>query len=268
MIPICSLIISTYNTPDRLRRCLQSVAEQRVLPAEIIIADDGSGEDTRAVVIEMSNMSIVPIVHVWQPDDGFRLAQIRNKAILQASNEYIINIDGDVLLDKYFVHDHLYFARRERFLTGDRAFLTARSTQKYMDERNGFPSFYTASLKKRAHAIRCRRISEIYAAIHRPLEPWRYVVGCNMSFWRDDLLDINGYNEAFEGWGGEDFDIAVRLANAGIRQYFLHFYAVAYHLDHPESDRSSSAANDTLFRQSVEHRITRIEHGINNHFDE
>ncbi|MDR1680360.1 MAG: glycosyltransferase family 2 protein [Prevotellaceae bacterium] len=265
MRPTASLLISTYNTPDRLRRCLQSVLRQRVMPDEIIVADDGSGAATKAVVDEIAALSPRPVIHVWQPDDGFRLAQIRNKAIVRASGDYIINIDGDILLDSHFVSDHLHFARRGRFLTGERAFLTPVSTQKYLDERHGFPSFHIKSLKKRTHALRCRPMTPIYAAVHHTPTPYLYVVGCNMSFWKDDLLAVNGYNEAFKGWGGEDFDMAARLTNAGVRQYFLHFCAIAYHLDHPESDRSLSAANDALFRHTVEAHITRIEQGLDTH---
>lgn len=267
-MPSCSLIISTYNTPDRLRRCLQSVLRQRVVPMEIIIADDGSGADTKKVITDIAAVSPVPVIHVWQPDDGFRLARIRNKALCKASGEYIINIDGDILLDKHFVHDHLYFARRGRFIAGERAFLSTVATQKYMNEASGFPLFYTRDLQKRQHAFRNLWIAKLYGTVHRSQIPYMYVTGCNMSFWKEDILKINGYNEAFKGWGGEDFDIAVRLFNAGIKQYFLHFYAVAYHMYHPENNRGNAADNEKLFRQSVADKITRIEHGIDKHIEE
>ena len=251
--------------PEYLLRCLQTIANQHVLPDEIIIADDGSDERTKQVIEQFKTTTAIPVIHVWPPDEGFRVAAIRNKAIAAASGEYIINIDGDILLDKNFVHDHLYFARFGWFIAGERAFLTLAATQKYLDERNGFPSFYTSSINKRQHAFRCRLLAQLHAAIRHTATPYMYVVGCNMSFRKDDLLKINGYNEAFKGWGGEDFDIAARLFNAGVKQYFLRFYAVAYHLYHPESDRSNSAANDLLFRRTLAENTTRIEQGIDKH---
>ncbi len=262
----CSLIISTYNSPDRLRRCLQSVLQQRVMPSEIVIADDGSGSDTKQVIDEIAAIAPVPVIHIWHPDEGFRKARIHNKAFGKATGDYIICTDGDILLDKNFVHDHLCFARRGRFIAGERAFLTPASTQHYLNECNGFPSCYTPSIAKRQHAFRCRLLSQIYASVHRTSTPYLYVVGCNMSFWKDDLLKINGYNEAFQGWGGEDFDIAARLFNAGVKQYFLHFYAVAYHLYHLENDRRHAVANNALFCRTIAEKTTRIEQGIDKHF--
>ena len=96
-----SLIISTYNWPEALSRCLDSVMSQTVQPTEIIIADDGSTIETKHVIDDYSRRSVVPIVHVWHEDDGFRLSMIRNKAIVRAKGEYIIQIDGDVVLEKH-----------------------------------------------------------------------------------------------------------------------------------------------------------------------
>jgi len=265
LTPSCTLIISTYNTSDKLRRCLQSVLKQQVMPSEIIIADDGSGDDTKKVIDEIATVSVIPIIRVWQPDEGFRLARIRNKAFLKASGEYIISIDGDILLNKNFIHDHLRFACYGHFIAGERAFLNIIATQKYLDEQNGFPSFFTKYLQKRIHALRCFLIAKIYCFVRHSIQPYLYVIGCNMSFWKSDLLKINGYNEAFCGWGSEDVDVAVRLFNSGVKQRFLQFYAIAFHLYHPENDRSSVATNDMLFRQSIANKTTYVEQGIDKH---
>ena len=267
MKPTCSLIISTYNSPDRLRRCLQAVLRQRVMPTEVVIADDGSNDDTRQIVSEIAATTSIPIIHVWQPDNGFRLARIRNMAIGKAIGEYIICIDGDILVDKNFVHDHLCFARCGQFITGSRTLLMPAATQKYMDEPNAFPSFFSRFVAKRKYAFRCYLFAKLYATMRRcTTAPYFYVTGCNMSFWKNDLLKVNGYNEAIQGWGREDTDIAVRLFNTGIKQCFLRFYAVVYHLHHLENNRDSVEANDALFRQSLAEKITRIEQGIDKHF--
>ena len=118
-----SLIISTYNRPDALGMVLLSVSRQVLFPSEVIIADDGSDIFTKNVVEKWRQLIPCSITHVWQPDQGFQLAKIRNRAILVASGEYIISIDGDMLLDKYFIKDHIDLARRFQFLQGPRVWI-------------------------------------------------------------------------------------------------------------------------------------------------
>jgi hypothetical protein len=120
-------------------------------------------------------------------------------------------------------------------------------------------------LKKRQHAFRCLWIAKLYCHIRHTLSPAEHVTGCNMSFWRNDLLLVNGYNENFHGWGGEDCDIAIRLINAGIHVQFIQCYAIAFHLHHPVSDLSRVPDNDRLFRQALQNRTTYIEQGIDKH---
>jgi glycosyltransferase involved in cell wall biosynthesis len=235
-----------------------------VLPDEIVIADDGSGDETKKVIDEITAISPVPIIHVWQPDEGFQLSRIRNKAIAQSSGEYIINIDEDIILNKYFIHDHLRLARRGCFIAGKRAFLSSAATKKYIDNTYSL-SFFTRSLKKKQNAFRCLWITRLYCRIRRTCSPAEYVTGCNMAFWRNDLLQVNGYNENFHGWGGEDCDIAIRLINAGIHVQFIQCYAVAFHLDHPVRNLSRIHDNDRLFRQALKEKITYIEQGIDKH---
>ena len=110
-----SLIISTYNRSDALELCVKSVLRQSLLPDEIIIADDGSKEETGELIHQLATTSVVPIIHVWHEDLGFRLATIRNKAIVKATKEYIIQIDGDIVLHKDFVKKKLrYIYPRQR----------------------------------------------------------------------------------------------------------------------------------------------------------
>src|SRR3546814_319958 len=103
----CSLIVSTYNWPEALTCCLNSIAAQTVLPTEIIIADDGSTEETKNATVDWSKRTHIPLIHVWHADQGFRLSEIRNKAIQRAAHPYIIQIDGDIILDSNFIEDHL-----------------------------------------------------------------------------------------------------------------------------------------------------------------
>src|SRR5438309_2028957 len=124
MATSCSLIISTYNWPSALQLCLQSVLQQSVLPAEIIIADDGSTEETKTLIDHMATQCPVPLLHVWQPDEGFQLSKIRNRAIAKAAMPYIIQIDGDLLLHQHFIKDHFHIQEPGYFVSGSRVLLS------------------------------------------------------------------------------------------------------------------------------------------------
>src|SRR5690606_36112774 len=105
----------TYNWPEALECCLLSVLKQKMLPGEVIIADDGSGEPTRQLINRFRQLCPVPLLHVWQPDEGFRLGKIRNKAIAAASGDYIIQTDGDIILHPLFIKDHMAASRSWHF---------------------------------------------------------------------------------------------------------------------------------------------------------
>ena len=138
-----SVIIPTYNWPEALNLCLQSVLAQSILPDEIIIADDGSKQDTCDLINNIKQKSAVPIIHVWQEDDGFRLAQIRNKAIARSSKDYIIQIDGDVILHKDFIKDHIRFARKGSFVSGSRVIIEKELAEQLLSSQTFKISIYT-----------------------------------------------------------------------------------------------------------------------------
>jgi len=129
-----SLIITTYNRPDALNLVLQSVENQTIFPNEVIIADDGSANETSLLVEEYKTKSNLNIIHSWQEDKGFRLARSRNKAILLSKSDYIIQIDGDMVLHKDFVSDHIKNAIKGFFIQGSRVLLNETVTKKALKD--------------------------------------------------------------------------------------------------------------------------------------
>src|SRR4029453_8718614 len=121
------LIVTTYNWPEALHLTLASVARQTRRPDEKIGADAGSGPATRAV-IDQWRAAGLPLQHVWQEDEGFRLARSRNRAIAAARAEYILLVDGDMVLHPQFVADHVRCARPDCFIQGARPQLSAATT--------------------------------------------------------------------------------------------------------------------------------------------
>ena len=254
-----SLIISTYNWPRALFLCLDSVMRQTTMPTEILIADDGSGMSTRDVVTHFTAISPVPVRHIWHEDQGFRLAAIRNKAIAASRGEYIIQIDGDLILHRDFIRDHTAFARKGCFTAGSRGIIGKELTQKVL---NGTVSAsftpWTKGIRNKNNILRI----PLAASLYRILVPTRFVKGCNMAFWREDLIKVNGYDESFTGWGGEDTELVVRLKNNGIRQQCMKFRGIVFHLYHGKQDREMRSLNKARCQQSIRERRTRCEIGI------
>ena len=255
---IVSLIISTYNRPRALYLCLDSVMQQSVLPDEILVADDGSGMDTRDVVRHFEQISPVPVRHIWHEDRGFRVAAIRNKAIAASRSDYLIQIDGDLILQRNFIQDHLAFARRGCYVAGSRGMLTQRLTQQVLNGE-------ITSLSPLTRGVYCSnnvmRIP-IMSAFYRMLSPEYNPRSCNMALWREDALRVNGYDEAFEGWGFEDTEFGLRLKKSGVRQLRIKFRAVAFHLFHEKVSRERCLTNEHYYLESIREHRTRCKRGI------
>ncbi|MCG2613447.1 glycosyltransferase [Terrimonas sp. NA20] len=259
--PKVSLIVATYNWPEALKLCLASIADQSVLPDEVIIADDGSTEETDQLIERMRPLLPIPVVHVWQEDKGFRLTKIRNKAIAKASYEYIIQVDGDLILQKHFVRDHLEVSRPGHFVAGSRTMINETLSKRLLQSGKHLLNPYRSGIGNRLNAIRNKIFRSRLTTRYKPgnLEKLR---GCNMAFWKKDLIATNGYNEAFEGWGKEDNEIAYRLSNANITKLALKFGGVVYHLHHRENCRGLCQKNQALLQQTIESRITRCTLGL------
>lgn len=262
--PSSSLVISTYNRPDALQLCLESVLRQKQLPAEVVIADDGSGPETKRLIEDFQQSSPLPIVHVWQPDEGYQLARIRNRAFAAATGDYIIQVDGDLVLEEHFVLDHLQMSRPNYFVSGSRTMIDASLTGRLLKKEipAGDILTFREHLGKRHNAIRSAPLRKISYAWQRSRRNYKYVFGCNMAFWKKDLLEVNGYNELFKGWGKEDNELTVRLQNAGKKLRFIKFGAVVYHLHHKVADLSAVPANEEKLLQTIAQGVTFVPQGM------
>jgi glycosyltransferase involved in cell wall biosynthesis len=264
-LPPCSLLIATYNWPKALELCLHTVLQQSVLPNEIIIADDGSKPPTTDVIKQFTANSPVPVVHVWHPDAGFQLAQIRNKAFAKAQYDYVIQIDGDLLLHPHFIADHLAIAKPNHFVSGSRVLLSEKTTQFLLQQNTPFQGVKTLGNDKNFfNGLRLPAIRNFLADKYKQSgKNTYYVKGCNMAFWKNDLLAVNGYNEAFTGWGREDSELAIRLINTGIKKRFLKMGGVSYHLWHKEASRDNEATNTAMMEKAIQEKHVWAPKGIN-----
>ncbi|HEY0679130.1 MAG TPA: glycosyltransferase family 2 protein [Chitinophagaceae bacterium] len=263
--PSCSLVVSTYNRPDALELCLESITRQVTLPNEIVIADDGSGEPTRQLIDDFQNRTSIPVVHIWQPDEGYQLARIRNRAFAAAKGEYLLQIDGDLILEKHFVLDHLSLCRPGTFISGSRTMVDPELTGKLLKKEVTTDDIrsHREHLGKRHNSVRSPLLRNASYLFQRSKRNYKYVLGCNMAFWKKDLELVNGYNEGFKGWGKEDNELTVRLQNAGLQLRFIKFGAVVYHLYHKVADLSAVPANEEKLLQTIARGVTFVPAGMN-----
>ncbi|AKF24346.1 family 2 glycosyl transferase [Sulfurovum lithotrophicum] len=243
-----SLIITTYNWPQALELVLKSVMEQSIVPNEIVIADDGSGPGTAELIQRIAKECIVPVYHAWQEDEGFRAASVRNKAIRQANSDYLVLIDGDMILHPKFMEDHLKQAKSNTFIQGSRVLLTEHRTQEVLLHKVYRFSFFSQGLQNRKNAIHSNILSKIFSQRRSTLKG---IKTCNFSLYKEDAYKVNGFNEAFIGWGREDSEFAARLMNAGIERKDVRFNAIAYHLYHRENTRVSLPLNDQILEDTI-----------------
>lgn len=266
-LPITSLVISTYNRENALQLCLDSVLLQTVLPDEIIIADDGSGKKTAELVNKFKKATGIRVIHVWQPDAGYQLARIRNKALAASKGEYIIQVDGDLVLDRHFIFDHLRMSRKKVFVSGTRAMLNPALTQQLLSGNIPIQSInkHRTQIMKKYNAWRNSSLCKLLYWGNRSKKNYKYVLGCNMAFWKTDLETVNGYNEAITGWGKEDNELAVRLQNAGVQLRLIKQAAVVHHLHHPTAILSSIPSNEELLNKAIKEKVIYVPMGLNAH---
>lgn len=253
-----SLVIATYNWPAALGLCLKSVACQTCMPDEIIIADDGSDKSTREVVESYQKILSVPIVHVWHEDQGFRKTIILNKAIGLANSEYIIQIDGDVILNKHFISDHLALKELKTFIRGTRAMLTEDLTKKILQSGTVELSPFGTGIENRNNAFRSYTLKWFG---NRKERSCRSVRGSNLSFWKADFISVNGYNNELTGWGHEDEELAARFINSGVIKKIVKLAAVQYHLHHPISERTNEPKHADEVNRVIEQGIKFCNNG-------
>jgi len=230
-----AVIISTYNQPDWLEKVLWGYALQSEPRFQVIIADDGSGPETGAVIASARSQFGNRLQHVWQEDQGFRKCEILNKAIISSTAEYLIFTDGDCIPRRDFVATHLELAEPGRFLSGGVIWLTRQLSRQIQREdldrqRIAEPAWLRSQGWKGSRSRLLR--SRAWARALDALTPTRPTFnGHNASVTREALLAVNGF-DADMGYGGLDRALGERLQNSDYRGKQVRHRAVCFHLDH------------------------------------
>jgi glycosyltransferase involved in cell wall biosynthesis len=264
---LISVIVTTYNRPDALRAVLTGLLAQIDRGFEVLVADDGSREDTRQLVEAMARDAPVPVRHVWQEDRGFRAGAVRNRAAALANGAYLIFLDGDCIPRPDWIARHRALAEHGWMVAGNRILLSERFTQQVLTR--GEP-IHVWSLGRWRMAQFAGHINRTLPLRRLPLGPlrrlaagrWQRVRTCNLGVWADDFRAVNGFDESFEGWGYEDSDLAVRLLNHGVRRKEGAFATGVLHLWHRENDRARKGENWSRLQQRIASRESRATAGL------
>lgn len=262
--PTSSLIISTYNWPEALELVLKSVLVQTQLPDEVLIADDGSGESTRKIIESFQKNFPVPLIHVWHADTGFKLAEIRNKAIAKATSAYIIQIDGDIIMHRRFIEDHKAFAQKGTFVRASRSYIGRKKAATILKNKSIHVHYLSSGIDNRLSAIHYPKAWNRFEYTYKAHEPYE-IHGCNMAFWRDEAISVNGYNENFVGWGPEDKEFVVRMLNKGYKKRFIKMGGICFHIWHPENTKPNLKQNEAEFYNAIKEKRDFCKNGIDKH---
>jgi glycosyltransferase involved in cell wall biosynthesis len=254
---LISVIVATYNRPDALRLVIQSLLTQTDSNYEILIADDGSKQDTAELVKSFQTSSPIAIQHVWQTDDGFRLSRIRNLATQQAHGEYLIFLDGDCIVQPDFVAQHRKLAKPQRMVTGSRILLEKQLTERLCASQNwSFDSFKREALQHRLNG-QVNKILPLYIKLPNASSReysdfvWRRIKGCNLACWKADAEAIHGFDENMVGWGHEDADFVFRLHEQGVRRISGAWATEVFHLWHKMADKATAEKNAEIVRAKI-----------------
>lgn len=259
-----ALLISTYNWHQALKKCFESILYQTLKPHEILIADDGSTENTKFAIDDFRKKTSIPVRHIWQEDKGFRLSKIRNKAIAACTADYIIQIDGDIIMESHFIEDHIRLSEKEHFIVGSRALLNEDFSLKLIESQCILDlKKLRSNCSNRLNAIRIPILTKLMAKNYKTKNKYKYYAkGCNMSFWRKSILKVNGYNEDINGWGSEDEELVARLLHLNERKLFLKFSGIAFHIWHPLASRQNSLLNNEIFENTINSKSYQAKKGI------
>ena len=253
-----------------LEKSLWGYEQQDIKDFEIVIADDGSTQETTDVIKRFQKESSLRIKHVWQEDDGFQKTKILNKAILASEGDYLIFSDGDCIARKDFVFKHLKYRRPKHFLSGgyyklSQSISDAVSKENIVSQscfdaawllENGQPKNFKIN-KLTSHGTK-----EVMLNTFTTTTPtWD---GNNASGWREDILAVNGFDSRMQ-YGGEDRELGERLTNYGVQGIQIRYSAVAVHLEHARGyvTQDMIEKNKTIRAHTRKQNIVWTPYGIN-----
>ncbi|WP_096084762.1 glycosyltransferase family 2 protein [Agaribacterium haliotis] len=264
-----SVIFTTYNSPAWLEKVLWGFSCQTDKDFEVLVADDGSGDETRAVIERFQQSGEFSLKHIWHKDEGFKKCEILNKAIIASSGDYIIMTDGDCIPRKDFVAVHRQHAQPGHFLSGGYFKLPMGTSRQINREdiqsgRCFNKSWLLKNGVKNSHKLMKLSAGPLRASLFNALTPTKRTWnGHNASCFKSDMLKVNGFDERM-GYGGQDVEFGLRLKNLGLKAKQIRYSAIVIHLDHKRgyATQESIEANRKMRAHTIEAKVISTPVGI------
>ena len=271
-----SMIVATYNRPRHLRLCIQSLADSTVRPSEVLIADDGSTSETVDTIrdLQRSLKHVFPILHVRQERQGCRKQILVNEAVRQSSGDYLIFTDGDCTVHRHCLQAHLERSDPRAILAGQRVQIGKELTEKFLENRTAINELnfellmdFLAHRSHHAQEAFVIRNGLLRRLLRKErIKPETSVIGCNCSLFKKLFMDINGYDEDFQGFGDEDADLGIRVINHGGFIRSVRNLAIVFHLYHPgtwDMTTDKFKFNAAIKKRRIENKEAYCKNGIN-----
>ncbi len=264
-----TVIISTYNSEDWLAKVLEGYSFQTYENFEVIVADDGSGDQTKVLIDQFSKDYPVSLRHIWHEDRGYRRQRILNKAIIAAENPYILFTDGDCIPRADFVEVHVRYAEKGYFLSGGYCKLSMPMSEAITASDIGAANCFKPSWLSSIGPLGWKQtlklsVGHAFGKLLDAITPTGATFNnCNSSAWKDDLLAINGYDERMR-YGGPDRELGERLVNLGIKTKQIRYRAICLHLDHARGykTKESLERNLSIRIKTKSEKIIQTPYGI------
>src|SRR5262245_47231937 len=239
MAETTSVVVSSYNQPRALRLALEGLLRQGRRPGEILVADDGSEDDTRLLVESFRGKTTLPIRFVTQEHRGFGKARALNSALRIASGETVAFLDGDCIPHTDWLDAHsANLKTRGGYSVGGYVRLTLPQAESIEAGRTEVDAFLDPTVRRSFRWF--HRLQNVYIWLHKRKKP--KIKGGNWAATMEALRQVNGFDERFDGYGRSDTDIRNRLNAAGVRASSAWGQAFVFHCPHSMDPRRVEAS--------------------------
>lgn len=251
-----TLVLSVADNPSALDLVFEGVSLQTRAPDELLIADDGSDDQTMAIIEKWRRRLPFRVERFWFPHELFRRSVALNTVVASATGDYLVFLDGDCVPHRRFLADHVRHAAFGEFVQGRRAGIRARFVKR-LSVRHIRP--VQLFLRGQLYGLR-RSIRRPWATVR--MDPSCVIQGSNLGVWREDYIRVNGYDETIVGHTHADTEFAARLANAGVKCKKVVGQLIVFHLDHRRVVRYLTATNERILERTRREKRTRCEVGL------
>lgn len=272
-----TVIVTLYNRLEYARNMILALQQQTKQIDELIFADDGSSEKLMEYIEDLLVDCNFKIKHVYQDDIGFRLARSRNNGAREASGDYLIFLDQDVIFDNDFI-ESIYNSRRKKRMIFSEALGSSLEEKNKIQELINTQKFDYKKIydlvdnTKKVEQDQIVNKEKFYNLLYKLKLRSRgaKIVGLIFSLFKEDFININGLDEKYIGYGYEDDDFGNRFFKYGGETFAFKMKRYPIHMYHKAASPNGSP-NEDYYRQrkiEISKKNYRCEYGYDKIFGE